>query len=258
MPAKVLCCISLPPATVTSVPIRNVAIENKKMADQVSFEYYECCGKSICRGCMYSFCKSGNFEKCPFCKTEREGKTNKEAIEQIMKRVEAKDAGAMFILGTFYFHGKRGLQQDLAKGVELWTQAANLGFSQAHYDLGVFCEKGGHSKKMMSHYEAAAMAGHELARYNLGVMAEHSGNIERAIKHWTIAASAGSYDAMSALLDYLKEGAVSRELIDSTLTAYNNSCVEMRSEARDAAIRFFMGNNCLPSLTTQIANSSHH
>jgi hypothetical protein len=31
---------------------------------------------------------------------------------------------------------------------------------------------------------------------------------------------------------------VSRESIDSTLAAYNNSCAEMRSEARDSYIRF--------------------
>ena len=33
---------------------------------------------------------------------------------------------------------------------------------------------------------------------------------------------------------------VDRESIDSLLTAYNNSCAEMRSEARDAFIRDFI------------------
>jgi hypothetical protein len=53
-----------------------------------------------------------------------------------------------------------------------------------------------------------------------------------------IAASAGSYLAMSCITSIvasLKEGRVSRETIDPTLTAYNTSCGEMRSEAsRDA------------------------
>jgi hypothetical protein len=49
-----------------------------------------------------------------------------------------------------------------------------------------------------------------------------------------IAASTGSYLAMHNLLVALKEGRVSRETIDPTLTAYNTSCGEMRSEARDA------------------------
>jgi hypothetical protein len=38
------------------------------------------------------------------------------------------------------------------------------------------------------------------------------------------------------LLVALKKGYVSTESIDSTLTAYNNSCADMRSKARDAAI----------------------
>jgi hypothetical protein len=37
-----------------------------------------------------------------------------------------------------------------------------------------------------------------------------------------------------------EQGAISRESIDSTLTAYNNSCAEMRSEARDAYMRRFI------------------
>jgi TPR repeat protein len=84
------------------------------------------------------------------------------------------------------------------------------------------------------------MAGHEIARYNLGCMEAQSGNMERAVKHWKIAASAGEYNAMHNLLGAFNQGLTSRATIDATLTAYNNSCVEMRSEARDAAIRVFI------------------
>jgi hypothetical protein len=41
------------------------------------------------------------------------------------------------------------------------------------------------------------------------------------------------------------QGCVSRESIDSTLAAYNNSCAEFRSEARDAFIRFAMDHNII-------------
>jgi hypothetical protein len=82
MPASVLCCISLPPANVTSVPIGDFAIENKVMADKVSFEYYECCGKSICRGCMYSFCKSGNLANVHFVKQRERGKQIKKLLNK--------------------------------------------------------------------------------------------------------------------------------------------------------------------------------
>jgi hypothetical protein len=87
------------------------------------------------------------------------------------------------------------------------------------------------------------MAGCEAARYNLGRIEANNGNFERAFKHWTIAASSGCFDSMHELIVFYEKGLrlgysfVSRESIDSILTAYNNSCAEMRSEARDAYIR---------------------
>jgi TPR repeat protein len=84
-------------------------------------------------------------------------------------------------------------------------------------------------KKAFFHYETAAIAGHEEARSFLGTMYERSGNIEQAVKHWMIAASAGSYFAMHSLQKLSEKGIVSRESIDSALTAFNDSCAEMRS-----------------------------
>jgi len=116
--------------------------------------YYECCGKSICEGCMHSFGMSGNDEKCPFCKSEID-KTDGESVEELMKRVEVNDAASMMVLGSHYYHGKLGLQQDRARAIELWTRAAELGSSQAHYELGVYYHEGGDSEKSKFHYEAA-------------------------------------------------------------------------------------------------------
>jgi allophanate hydrolase subunit 1 len=61
--------------------------------------------------------------------------------------------------------------------------------------------------------------------------------MEQALKHWKIAASAGDCTAMNNLTIKFEQGADSRETIDSTLVAYNSSCVEMRSEARDTSIQ---------------------
>jgi TPR repeat protein len=188
-------------------------------------EWYPCCGKSICNGCVHSLCEFGNGGTCPFCKADILSGTDEEEVEKLMKRVD-----------HYYNQGQLGLQQDLAKGVKLWTQAAKLGSSQAHFHLGNSYEEEGDSRKAKFHNEAAAMAGHEAARCNLGSIEGNSGNIEQAIKHCTIAASAGHYIAMQNLIE---EGTVSRESIDSTLIAYNNSCAEMRSEARDAYLRRF-------------------
>ena len=95
-------------------------------------------------------------------------------------------------------------------------------------------------KKSKFHNEAAAMAGNELARCNLGIFEMESGNIERAVKHWTITASAGCFGSMHFLIKQFESGVVSRESIDTTLTAYNNSCADMRSIARDAFVKLFL------------------
>jgi hypothetical protein len=63
--------------------------------------------------------------------------------------------------------------------------------------------------------------------------------MERAMKHWMIAASAGCYRAMNRLNTLFEKGLVSSESIGLTLAAYNNSCVEVRSQARDAFIHTY-------------------
>ena len=155
----------------------------------------------------------------------------------MMKRVAVNDAGAMSALADCYYLGEHGLLQDLEKALELWKQAAALGSSHAHFHLGNEYRQGGDSKKGKFHFEAAAMAGEEVARYNLGCMEDDAGSMERALKHWTIAASAGNYLAMDNLLIVFKQGLISRNAVNSSLRAYNTSCTEMRSAARDAAIR---------------------
>jgi len=241
MPLKIITCVSLPPATISSVPIYDFAEANEELVDEHVEVYYPCCGKSVCIGCICSFHESGNNDKCPFCKAERTGKTNEEEVEGLMKRVEANDAAAIFILGNSYHKGLLGLPQDLTKAMELYTWAVNLGYSKAHCILGDIYE-GVDLKKAKFHKEAAAMAGYEMARYNLGGMELRSRNMERAVKHWTIAASSGCFKSMHNLQVALKNGHVSTESIHSTLTAYNNSCAEMRSEARDSYIRLKINN----------------
>jgi hypothetical protein len=237
MPNELICCISLPPATIFSVPIADYAEANEGLASKATGVYYSCCGKSICGGCINSFVVSGNM-KCPFCNAEGQGrKTDEERVEELMNRVEANDSGAMYVLGSQYYHGQSGLVQDREKAIELWKQAAGLGSSQTHFQLGTQYDAEGNSKKAKVHYEAAAMAGHEAARYNLGCAEQILGNMGRAVKHWTIAASAGHHTAMHNLQKSFAFGFVGRGVIDSTLTAYNNACAEMRSEARDAYIR---------------------
>jgi TPR repeat protein len=233
MPEKLISCITLPPATILSVPIYNFAIANQGLAKMAMEDYYPCCWKTICKGCIYSFCAAGNIGKCPFCNSDRRGKTDEQEVEEMMKRVEANDPISICLLADSHYNGLNGFQQNHLIAIEKYTRAADLGRSKAHSHLADIYHKGGEFKKAKFHWEAAAMAGHEMARNNLGLMEYNNGNMERALKHWTIAASAGDYKAMHLLRACFEKGHVSRESIESTLAAYNNSCTEMRSKARD-------------------------
>ena len=168
MPVQIIACASLPPATISSNPINDYALANRHgLGIMATSQYITCCGKNICAGCVYSFSESGDIGMCAFCKADRTSKTNEEKIEELMKRVGANDAGAIYVLGSYYYHGQIGLQRDLKKAMDLWTRAAELGSSQGHFSLGnEYRQEGaGNLKKVKFHYEAAAMAGHEVARY---------------------------------------------------------------------------------------------
>jgi hypothetical protein len=106
MPMRIISCIPLPPATVLSVPIRDYAMANERLASLDTEQYYTCCGKSICGGCIHSFYLSGNHDKCPFCKADGRDKTDEENIQELMKRVEANDAASIDVLGNNYYHGR--------------------------------------------------------------------------------------------------------------------------------------------------------
>ena len=99
-------------------------------------QYFSCCGKYVCGGCIYSINKSENHDKCPFCNSSRSIKTTEENNEELMKRVEANDADAMCLMGGFYDHEEEGFRQDRVKAMELYARAADLGCGKAHSHLG--------------------------------------------------------------------------------------------------------------------------
>lgn len=76
-----------------------------------------------------------------------------------------------------------------------------------------------------------AMVGQENARCNLGAVETKLGNLDCiALDNYCIS---WHCLAMHELIRLLKTGVGSRNAINSTLTAYNNSCMDMRSKARD-------------------------
>jgi hypothetical protein len=153
MSTNLISCASHPPATRSSVPIHDSAIAHKGLATEGMELYYACCGKSICKGCDYSFDQSGNEEKCPFCNSDRR-KTDGEMADELMKRAEAHDPTSTYLLANSYQHRLNGVPQDHTKAIELYAKAADLGHSDAHYHLGVYYS-GGDTMKKKFHYEAA-------------------------------------------------------------------------------------------------------
>ena len=146
MPNKLICCVSLPPATLSLVPINDFANANEALICKEMELYYSCCGKSICQGCLYSHHVSGDNNKCPFCNSNRDN-TEEENNEDNMKRVEANDPASMYMLATHYHLGRGGFQQDRTKAMELFTRAAKLGFSKGHFNLGsIYYEGGGYEE----------------------------------------------------------------------------------------------------------------
>jgi hypothetical protein len=51
MPVQIIACASLPPATLSSIPINDYAFTHRhRLAVQATAQYYTCCGKNICGG----------------------------------------------------------------------------------------------------------------------------------------------------------------------------------------------------------------
>ena len=139
------------------------------------------------------------------------------------------------IIITLY---KEGLQQNHTKAIWSFTlgqQSLVVVVARCIMNLGnIYHDGGDQMKKAKFHFEAAAMAGHNGGKKQPWSHGEsQSGNMELAAKHWKIVASAWALYGHASIDSILQKGDVSRESIDSTLIAFNNSCVEMRSEARD-------------------------
>ena len=151
--------------------------------------------KRICQGCNVAAQNRGMFE-CPFCR-KRYPDNDAELLAMIQAaRVEKKDPAAINFLGERYCHGRLGLQRDMQKAVELWTEAAELGSIGSLYNLGNAYRRGRGVQKDMAKavefYEKATIQGHVESRYSLGCYEGEKGNYDRAVRHWLISAKMGT------------------------------------------------------------------
>ena len=205
--------------------------------------YMACCGKVICRGCIYAVQKTRNRKRkatlCPFCRIP--APTSKvEIMERYKKRIDiGDDSTALRNLGCRYRDGEFGLPQSHDKALELWHQAAELGDSTAHFNIGnAYIYGRGVAediKKAIHYFELAAMGGNAGARHALGVFEGLDGNHYRAIKHWVIAAGGGDHDSLKAMQGMYTDGHATKDDFETALRSYQAYLDEIRSVQRDEA-----------------------
>ena len=219
-------------------PICCLPIPIPKSQDTVRSTRYSCCSKVVCDGCVYANDlreKEGRLPPtCPFCRHPTP-KTEEERLLLKMKRVEAKDPGAMNSEGLRHY--KAG---NHARAIEYWEKAAGLGDIEAHYHLSNAYDGGAHGvesdmKKFTNHAEQAAIGGHTMARYNLAVKECQKGNIERGVKHWVIAANLGCDFSIKELKEEYARGVIIKEKYATALRAYQVAVNASKSAQRDAA-----------------------
>lgn len=105
-----------------------------------SWTYKECCGKRQCQNCMVrQFSKSDPMQKgkqlCAFCRAPV-SRSAREFEERLLRRHEAQDKTATYMLYVSYAKGRFGLKRQLEKGVAKLHEAAERGHPDALFDLG--------------------------------------------------------------------------------------------------------------------------
>ena len=202
---------------------------------------YACCSKVICEGCRHANLMREVGQritiKCPFCR-EPSLKTDEEITKLMMKRIEANDPVAMDQWG-----GKQYEKGDYRSAFEYWTKAAELGDVEAHYKLSLLYRDGdGVAKdegKEMHHAQEAAIGGHPDARYSIGAYEwNNNRNSDRAVKHWIISATQGDDLSIKMLMEFFRNGCVSKAQLDATLRAHHAAINATKSPQRKAAEKF--------------------
>ena len=122
---------------------------------------------------------------------------------------------------------------------ELFLKAGELGCADGYFNLGSSYNYGTGvemDKKKANHFSAlAAMNGSVFARMSLGNIEVQAGNYERAKKHFILAARAGDSKCLENIKKSFTGGLVTKNEYESTIRAYHESQMEMKSEARDTA-----------------------
>ena len=205
-----------------------------------------CCGKIVCDGCTFAMIKEGvgkgktkeEDHLCPYCRTPPPS-SDEEYIQQMKKLMENGNAYAFNMLGLCFVRGSNGMPRDEAKANELFLKAGELGCADGYVNLGnayYYGEGVEIDKKKANHFYAlAAMNGSIFARMSLGNIEVQTGNYERAKKHFIVAARAGDSKCLEVIKKSFTFGLVTKNEYESTIRAYHESQMEIKSDARDKA-----------------------
>ena len=196
-----------------------------------------CCMKQICKGCIMAFEKRG-ITDCPFCRTPCPD-NDADRLSMVQARMAKKDPEAINVLALKYRYGSLGLQKDMRRAVELWTEAAELGSIEAFYSLGVAYDFGDGVQqdvpRATEFYEKAAMQGHVQSRHNLGCYEGLKGNHGRAVRHLLISAKMGYKESVENIKRAYMGGIATKEQYGEALKGYQDAVEEMMSHDRDEA-----------------------
>ncbi|EJK67450.1 hypothetical protein THAOC_11513 [Thalassiosira oceanica] len=201
--------------------------------------FMSCCMKSICNGCSLATQKRGMFD-CAFCRSSCPD-DDADVLASMKARVTKKDPAAMTFLGQKHCYGKLGLQKDMRRAIELWTEAAELGSVGALYHLGISHRIGNgveeDQAKAVEFYERAALEGHAQSRHRLGIYEGLKMNFNSALKHLMISANMGLKDSLELIQKLFIDGIATKEQYAQALEGYQVAVEEMKSHDRDEAER---------------------
>ena len=214
--------------------------------------FKSCCGKIICIGCQIGFWETGKGKKfeeilCAFCRRP-EFNSDDELIKRLKVHMDKGNGDAITFIGAMYLKGMHGLPQDYEKAHKYFLQAGELGCASGYYNLAKLYESGlgvGEDNKKAKHYhEIAAMMGDVTARCCLGAHEVDDDSstqaIRRAHKHLMIAARAGHTVSLDVTKKGFMLGHVTKDEYAQTLRAYQKSCDEMKSDARERVEPLFV------------------
>ena len=202
--------------------------------------YMSCCGKVICDGCIHAVQSRAAKEEddvCPFCRTPPP--EDEELVQRYEKRLELDDALAIHNMGCHYAEGQLELPQNMAKALEFWHQAADLGHARAYTNIGnAYLDGRGvevDMKEAVHYWELAAMGGNAEARRNLGINEWEVGNMDRALKHWMIAVKNGDAESLRNIKRVFKDGHATKDDYAKALRSYQVYLDLIKSDQRDKA-----------------------